>query len=407
MLREHLVRGTTREVVATLHRRASAWYEQQGLIAEAVQHALATQDWEQAVRMIEQHGLRLMLRGQIHTGLGWLNALPEAFIQMYPITCIVHAIGLMLSNQMNAAELRLQDAERGLSPDTPDELVRVVRGSVAGVRGRILYLAGDLAQAIDSLQQAMALLPETTTSVAAGITSDIARTAWAVYIATAYKVTGDVTAASERRAAEAIGPVRALGHMMATLNGYTSLATLQVLQGRLHTAAATYTEVERLVPGQDALQALSGSPSYYFGMGDLLREWNDLDAAEAYLAHGMDLIQGTLATEADVILRGYLTLARVQQARGNGAAAIAALEAFARLARERQFFPLLIEPAAALQARIRLQQGDLPAAMRWAEASGLSSGDAICFRHEAAHLTLARLRIGCWPMPNGKHACTA
>jgi len=206
-------------------------------------------------------------------------------------------------------------------------------------------------------------------------------------------VTGDVTAASERRAAEAIGPVRALGHMMATLNGYTSLATLQVLQGRLHTAAATYTEVERLVPGQDALQALSGSPSYYFGMGDLLREWNDLDAAEAYLAHGMDLIQGTLATEADVILRGYLTLARVQQARGNGAAAIAALEAFARLARERQFFPLLIEPAAALQARIRLQQGDLPAAMRWAEASGLSSGDAICFRHEAAHLTLARLRI--------------
>jgi LuxR family maltose regulon positive regulatory protein len=393
MLREQLVHGTTREAVATLHRRASAWYEQQGLIAEAVQHALAAQDWEQALRMIEEHGLRLMLRGQVHTGLGWLNALPEAFIQRHPLLCIVHAIGLMLSNQADAAEVRLQDAERSLPPDTPDELVRVVRGSVAGVRGRILYLAGDLARAIGSLQQALALLPETTTSVAAEITSAMARAAWAVYIATAYRVTGDVTAASERRAAEAIAPVRALGHMMATLNGYTSLATLQVLQGRLHTAAATYTEVERLVPGQDALQALSGSPSYYFGMGDLLREWNDLDAAEAYLARGMDLIQGTLATEADVIVRGYLTLARVQQARGDGAAAIATLETFVRLARERQLFPLLIEPAAALQARIRLQQGDLGAALRWAEGSCLSPGDAISFPREAAHLTLARLRI--------------
>jgi LuxR family transcriptional regulator, maltose regulon positive regulatory protein len=208
---------------------------------------------------------------------------------------------------------------------------------VAGVRGRILYLAGDLAHAI--------------------------------------------------------GPVRALGHMMATLNGYTSLAYLQMLQGRLHTAATTYAQVERLVPGQDALQALSGSPSYYVGMGDLLREWNQLSAAADYLARGMDLIQGTLATEADVIMLGYLALARVQQAQGNGAAAIATLDAFVRLARERQLFPLLIEPATTLRARLQLLQGDLPGAIRWAEGSGLSPDDAISFPREAAYLTLARVRI--------------
>jgi LuxR family transcriptional regulator, maltose regulon positive regulatory protein len=393
MLHEQLVHGATREAVATLHRRASAWYEVQGLIAEAVQHALAAQDWEPTARLIEEHGLRLMLRGQVHTGLGWLDALPEAFIQMHPLLCIVHAIGLMLTNQFEAAEARLQDAERSLTHDTPDELVQVVRGSVAGVRGRILYLTGDLARAIGSLQQALALLPETTTSVAAGITSAIARAAWAVYIATAYKVTGDVAEASEQRAAEAIGPVRALDHKMATLNGYTSLAYLQVLQGRLHTAAATYAEVERLVPGQDALQALSGSPSYYVGMGDLWREWNDLDVAADYLARGMDLIQGTLATEADVIMLGYLTLARVQQAQGNSAAALAMLDAFMQLARERKLFPLLIEQAAVLRARLQLMQGDLPAAMRWADRSGLSPDDEISFPREAGQLTLARVRI--------------
>jgi LuxR family transcriptional regulator, maltose regulon positive regulatory protein len=125
----------------------------------------------------------------------------------------------------------------------------------------------------------------------------------------------------------------------------------------------------------------------------LQREWNKLDAAEAYLARGMELIQGTLATEADVIMRGYLTLARVQQAQGEGEAALATLDAFVRLARERQLFPLLIEPAAALQARLQLMQGDLPAALHWAEGSGLSSDDALSFPREMAYLTLARVRI--------------
>jgi LuxR family maltose regulon positive regulatory protein len=392
-LRTRLLSGTSAAAVARLHRRASAWYEGQGLVGEAVHHALTAQDWERPARLIEEGGLQLMLSGQMQTVLGWLGALPTAVVQRRPLLCIVYAVGLMLTNQAAAAEARLQDAENCLQPDTPNELARLVRGSVAGVRGRILYLAGDLVRAIDSLQQAMALLPETTTSAAVGITMAMARTGWAVYIATAYKVTGDVTAASEQRASDAIAPVRALGHKMATLNGHTSLATLQVLQGRLHTAATTYTEVERLVPGRDALQALSGSPSYYFGMGDLLREWNNLDAAEAYLARGMELIQGTLATEADTILRGYLTLARVQQARGNGAAALATLEAFNRLARERQFFPLLIELALALQARIRLQHGDLSAAQGWAEASGLALDDEASFPREAAQLTLVRVYI--------------
>jgi LuxR family transcriptional regulator, maltose regulon positive regulatory protein len=166
-----------------------------------------------------------------------------------------------------------------------------------------------------------------------------------------------------------------------------------VLQGRLHTAAATYAEVERMMPGQDSLQALSGSPSYYVGMGDLLREWNQLDAAAGYLARGMNLIQGTLATEADVIMLGHLTLARVQHAQGQPEAALATLDAFMRFARERRLFPRLSGRATALRAHFELLQGDLDAALRWAEASGLSPDDEISFPREAAYLILARVRV--------------
>jgi LuxR family maltose regulon positive regulatory protein len=92
-------------------------------------------------------------------------------------------------------------------------------------------------------------------------------------------------------------------------------------------------------------------------------------------------------------MRGYLTLACVQQGQGNGAAALSTLDAFVQQARQRQFFEALIAQASALRARLQLMQGDLGAALHWADASGLSPEDEISFQHEAAQLTLARVRI--------------
>lgn len=397
MLRERLLQGAPPAEVARLRKRAGAWYQEQGLIAEAVQQLLTAEDWQQSAQLIEEHGLRVMLRGQLYLGLSWIHMLPEAVMQMHPLLCVIHAIGLMLTNQPAAAEKRLQDAERRISAvdqeALPEEVVRVVQGSVAGIRGRILYFEGDLARAIDSIQQALALLPETTTNVAAGVTSSMARASWPVYLASAYKLTGDVSAPIEQLHAAAIEPVRALGHVMATLNAFTSLAALQVFQGRLRIAAATYAKVEQLVPSQDALGALAGSPSYYIGVGDLLREQNELDAAADYLTRGMDLIRGTLASEADVIMLGYLALARLQQARGDASEALATLDMFMQVAHERKFFHLLIERVAALRARLHLMQNNLSAAVRWAEGSNLSFDGDIHFPHEPIMLTLVRVFI--------------
>jgi LuxR family maltose regulon positive regulatory protein len=379
--------------VATLHQRASAWYEAQGLVIETIQHALAGQDWERTARAIEEHGLQRLLSGQHQTVLGWINTLPAAVMQLHPLLCIIHALGLMGLGQLEAAEAQLNAAQRSLQSDAADELACVVRGSAMAARGSACYFVGDLAQAISLMRQALALLPEATTSAAAGLMSAVARATAAAVVAVTFRLTGDVTAASERWIAEAIAPMRATGNLTSTLIATTYLAYLHMLQGRLHTATATYTEVERLVPGQDALQALVGSPAYYVGMGELLYEWNNLDAAADYLARGMELIQGRLATDADVIVRGYWALAQVQQARGQGAAAGEGLEACMRLVRERRLFPLLLEGLAAMQARLCLMQGDRNAAINWAVESGLSLDQDVSFPRETTYLILARIHI--------------
>ena len=87
----------------------------------------------------------------------------------------------------------------------------------------------------------------------------------------------------------------------------------------------------------DARAIAVGTPAYYFGLGDLHREWNDLDAAEQHLTQGMDLVGGMLAVDADIVTLGYIALIQVQQARGDSSSALAILEQFASLARRRNF----------------------------------------------------------------------
>lgn len=367
-----------------LHRRASLWYEQHEMLVEAVQHALAVPDVERAAYLIELRGMLYAQRGQAHLVLGWLNTLPDELVRTRPMLCIIHALVLMLSHELEAAEARLQDAERSVQPDTPEQQVRLIMGWVAAIRATFDIFSGNLARNVALSQQALDLLPET---------EAIARAGALVGTARAFLVTGDVTPVTERMVTGVILPMRASGNLLAVLRNLSLLARLQVLQGRLHQAAATYGEIVQGVTGQGELRVLVSGPSYYFGLGDLLREWNNLDAAERQLAQGVDLVSGRRTVEAEVATRGYMALARLQQARGESTSALKTLDAFVQLAQRCHFVPHLLAQAAAARAQVELVRGNVLAAIRWADGSGLSAQDELSYPRELEYLTLVRVRI--------------
>src|SRR5262249_30210396 len=70
--------------VAELHRRASFWYEAQGLALEAFQHAAAAQDVDRAARLIEGQGIPRHLGGAMVPVLHWLASLPKAVLDERP-----------------------------------------------------------------------------------------------------------------------------------------------------------------------------------------------------------------------------------------------------------------------------------------------------------------------------------
>jgi len=52
LLRHQLERAAGTAAVKELHQIAARWYEKTGLLEDAIQHALAAQDWERAMRLI-------------------------------------------------------------------------------------------------------------------------------------------------------------------------------------------------------------------------------------------------------------------------------------------------------------------------------------------------------------------
>jgi LuxR family maltose regulon positive regulatory protein len=213
-------------------------------------------------------------------------------------------------------------------------------------------------------------------------------------VARAYLVSGDVTPASEREVAAAVALNRTFNNPFATVSSMTLLARLHVLQGKLRQAAATYEQVAQVVPQPEILQNMFNSILYYFGLGDLLREWNKLEVAERHLAQGMALVMEPLTVEPFVAVFGYTALARLMQARGNTREALMTLETLMHLAERRHFPQHHLTHVVAVGAQLELAQGNLAAAIRWADASGLSTEDEdLPYPREGGYLVLARVRI--------------
>jgi LuxR family maltose regulon positive regulatory protein len=372
-----------------LHRRACEWYEQHGQLAEAVNHALAAEEWELAARLLERIVKEMVEMvahaGQAQTVLRWLKALPAAVVRTHPTLCFYHATVLMFTSQLDAAEAWLQDAERTVRPGMPPGEAHSILGWVALIRADIARVRGDLASGVVLAHRALELLPES---------EPLARAVARMNVAHAYLPDGDVTQSAERSAQEAIAPLRGLGNLFATLIAVTNHARLQALQGRPRRAAATYALAEEVAPGGGRLHELLNGASFYIGRGDLLREWNNLDDAEQHLTRGLELVQGLLSVDADVVTTGYVALAKLRHARGDLRGGLEVLDEFAQLARKRDFFAPLVARGEAVRAQLQLAStgGDLTAAFRWAEASELRADDEVLpYLREAEYLTLARV----------------
>ncbi|HJR78856.1 MAG TPA: LuxR C-terminal-related transcriptional regulator [Anaerolineales bacterium] len=86
------------ERVEELHRQASQWFEQNGMIPESIQHAFAMSDYETAANLISSLAPDYLKRGELVTLRRWLEPLPESLIWNEPRLCLTQVWLLLDSN---------------------------------------------------------------------------------------------------------------------------------------------------------------------------------------------------------------------------------------------------------------------------------------------------------------------
>jgi LuxR family maltose regulon positive regulatory protein len=393
VLATHL-RAEQPDLVATLHRRASAWYEQQGAAADAIRHALAAGDFAHAADLVEPALPEMRRRREAATLLRWVKALPDELVRMRPVLSAVYASALLATGELADVEARLRDAERWLDPpadrhgrpDAPaagmvvvdEEAFRLLPGSIALFRAGLALVLGDVAGTMKYARRALDLVPAD---------DYLGRGGAMAFLGLAYWVSGDLDAAY-RSYADGMAGVQKAGFISDTINGAIARADIRIAQGRLHEAMGIYEQALQLAAEQGD-PVLRGTADMYVGMSELYLEHDDLQAATQHLLRSKE--QGEHTGFPPNPYRWCVAMARIRQAEGDLAGALDLLqEAERRYVSD--FFPN-VRPVAALQTRVWVAQGRLGEALDWAREQGLSVEDDLSYLREYEHITLARVLL--------------
>jgi len=378
------------ERIRELHRQAAAWYERNDWTSEAVRHALVAQEHDRAADLVEHVARKMWNRGQVMTLLGWLEALPEETRRRRPQLLLQYSAALLWVGRLDDVEPLLREIERavgvsgegrdeGLQPSADEPLRQVLLGGVAATRSWHAYLKGEPHSATTLARRALALLPEKDLEL---------RTFAAFRLAEAHRTADDLEAASAAFAETAeLG--RAAGHDYLVLKAMSRQAKLQMVQGRLRETDhilrhALRFAVER---GDDSLTA-TGEVKVV--VGELLYEWDELEAAARRLKEGIRLSERM--GQFDTLVDGYVARSRLEMAEGNTESALESAQEANRLAQRSGAGEAIVE-AAAWNVRLHLARSDVTAAVLELERAAGAPAVSVSMVRETEQIARARLSM--------------
>ncbi|MGE5225095.1 MAG: LuxR C-terminal-related transcriptional regulator [Omnitrophica WOR_2 bacterium] len=342
------------DLVRVLHQRASEWLAQEGLLPEAIRHAMLINDFERSARLIEQAIETQRQQGEIATLTSWMNRLPISIRRSHPALCLAYARALVDTAQNLTIENLIADAEAGLETVRPPDGVQPASlwGQIAALRAYLTMIRHQYDATIELSRQAREFLGEE---------EILWRSFVGLILAGAYRFSNDWAAASQTYQ-EASDLSLAAGDKVNALLALSLRGEVLQAQGHLHQAADQYERILQLAQELGVPQApVTGYA--LIGLGRAWCEWNDLDMADHYTRDGIEF--GRKADIQDILLRGYLVLARIRQARADFAGALDALDNAEPAARQMGMAELK-DWIQAQRVQVWQARGETEAAIRWA-----------------------------------------
>jgi LuxR family maltose regulon positive regulatory protein len=348
LLKARLRQTLTAEAIATLHQRAAAWYEQNGFEVEAVNHALAAKDFERVASMVEKAAHTIIFTGRVNILRDWLETLPEASFHTHPRLAFYLFWIDLLQGKADLSEQAIQEKEALLKALPSSSENDQLRGELMAVVCRAMVLSGRTSRGIRLAQEALENLSK----------GDLASRARAnSALAMAYGLEGR---AEEAKLAyrECMPQAIAAGDYRLAAHTTMVMALNQCHYGQLHEATRSYQSIINLEGQAGVRKVFFPAGQGYIGLASIHLERNDLETAENYLKQGMELCrQGGL----DAIFLGRILMSRLRQAKGDLEGALKEIQLPKQAFQRADDFNIAVR-----QIQIRLAEGDIDGASRWA-----------------------------------------
>ncbi len=299
-LRQELERREP-ELIEELHRRAALWYEEQGAVEPAFNHAVAAQN-EAVVTRIAKNNFEIMLHtGQVRRVRRWLDKIPQAWRDRHPVIGLSEAKWFAFTGAIDVCLRRIDHIEEALQNSERDDK-RWQLARVNTMRCQIACSMNDMDRAEPLAERAFSDLPETDYLHRANICSALAegfRNAgrWdrsRYYYEYALQLAGDPAY-----------------HLRST-HIYGGLADLELRQGSLKRASGYWNKALAVIEGRKLWGRLPFPLIgwVYIRMGEIHYEWNELHDAAGRISEG--LRRAELGGDVQGRIAGYLLSARLK-----------------------------------------------------------------------------------------------
>ncbi|GAY09136.1 regulatory protein, LuxR [Pseudonocardia sp. N23] len=387
-LRARLTAGSP-DRVPSLHRAAARWHAAHGELTDAVGHAVAGGDAGLAADLVELGLPELRRNREDRTLRDWLRALPDEQVRARALLGTAAAWTRLSEGDLDGVDDRLDAAEAALARPAAaidgdparvaaraDEL-RALPATVAIYRASVAQARGDVAGTLAHARSALDL---------AGPHDHLARGGAAGFLGLAAWADGDMATAVDTFS-DAVRSLAAAGNLADELGATVVLAEMRRARGR--PVQARHLLERALATARAHATPLTTTGDLHVALADVLREQDDLPAADEHLRAARELGEGASLLENRH--RWFTTAAGLARARGDLDDALRLLDEAAPLYLP-GFFPD-IRPIASVRARVLIAAGRLDEARESLRERGIAVPDEPSHLAEFDQLTLVRLRL--------------
>ena len=358
---------------AELHRRAAGWYARasskgEPFASEAIQHALAAEDYAMAVDLLERHASGMIRQGYAKTVNGWVQAIPEDWRASSPRTSLAFAWMHLLRGVYVEAAPHLERAQSAFAdPQAQPHLGEEgasLRAEWLVMQSLLQNMQGKPAEALALATEALEIAPEQDSHV---------RGLAYFGLAGVHEVMEDDKAAVDAYEM-AIRCGRAAKDLATEMLSTVGLAKLAFEHGQLHLACEIAAPVTTRLEGEGAPPPIS---TVIFGiLAEIYYHWCQVDEGKRHARRALQL--STLGGYNSGLIGLWTLLSRLSQLEGD--LDDAAREIQRAIERMQVDTPDYIrQEAISQQARLYLAQNRPAAAQMALQGQGFSFRDRFSF----------------------------